>query len=98
MLAFDGCLRHLWIMWIRDAANPQGAGPDQGETLKFTNGVRALIHRRFDGFNVAIRERLDEVEEALDTPGIKVCLVLTFLGERLDRHAHHGFVALLSRA
>jgi hypothetical protein len=80
----------------RDPANPQGAGPDQGETLKFTNGVKALIERRFDGFNVAIRDRLDEVEEALDTPGVKICLVLTFLGETLDRHANDDLAALVA--
>lgn len=80
----------------RDPANPQGAGPDQGETLKFTNGVRALIQRRFDGFNAAIRDRLDEIEEALDTPGVKICLVLTFLGEALDRHASDDLAALLA--
>lgn len=67
-------------------ANPQGTGPNQAETLKFTNGVNALIRRRFNGFNAAIRNRLDEIEEALDTPGLKMCLVLAFLGENLDRH------------
>ncbi len=80
----------------RDPANPQGAGPDQGETLKFTNGVKALIQRRFDGFNAAIRNRLDEVEEALDTPGVKICLVLTFLGEALDRHANDDLAVLVA--
>jgi len=45
--------------------------------------VKALIERRFDGYNAAIRNRLDEVEEALDTSGVKICLVLTFLGENL---------------
>ena len=72
--------------------------PDQGETLKFTNGVKSLIQRRFDGFNAAIRGRLDEVEEALDTPGIKICLVLTFLGERLDDHASNDLAAWLEDA
>ena len=80
----------------RDPENPQGAGPDQGEALKFTNGVKALIQRRFDGFNAEVRDRLDEVEDALETPGIKICLVLAFLGERLDRHANEDLQALLA--
>jgi hypothetical protein len=80
----------------RNPANPQGAGPDQGEVLKFTNGVKALVQRRFDRFNADIRDRLDEVEEALETPGIKIALILAFLGENLDRHASDDLHALLA--
>ncbi|MBB2678471.1 UNVERIFIED_ORG: hypothetical protein GGI61_002031 [Rhizobium esperanzae] len=77
--------------------NPQGTGPDQGETLKFINGTKALMERRFDGFNAAVRDRLDEVEEALDTPGVKICLVLPFLGEALDVHAKADLDAFVAQ-
>jgi AIPR protein len=80
----------------RNPENPQGTAPDQGDVLKFTNGVKALLQRRFDGFNVGIRDRLDEIEEALETPGVKICLVLAFLGEALDRHANDDLNALLA--
>jgi AIPR protein len=80
----------------RDPENPQGTGPSQGEVLKFTNGVNALIQRRFSGFYAEVRDRLDEVEDALETPGIKICLVLAFLGERLDRHADGDLQGLLA--
>lgn len=80
----------------RDPENPQGAGPNQGDVLKFTNGIKALMERRFDGFNTEVRDRLDEVEDALETPGIKICLVLVFLGERLERHASDDLQALLA--
>lgn len=77
--------------------NPQGAGPNQGETLKFINGTKALMERRFDGFNAAVRNRLDEVEEALDTPGVKICLILPFLGEALDVHAKSDVDAFVAQ-
>jgi hypothetical protein len=78
--------------------NPQGTGPNQGETLKFINGVKALMERRFDGFNEAIRDRLDEIEEALDTPGVKICLVLPFLGETLDAHSQADLDAFMAQS
>jgi len=77
--------------------NPQGAGPDQGEMLKFINGTKALLERRFDGFNAAVKDRLDEIEEALDTPGVKVCLILPFLGEALDTHAKADLDAFVTQ-
>lgn len=77
--------------------NPQGTGPNQGETLKFINGAKALMERRFDGFNAAIRDRLDEIEEAFDTPGVKICLVLPFLGESLDVHAKADLDAFVAQ-
>ena len=77
--------------------NPQGTGPNQGETLKFINGTKALMERRFEGFNAAVRNRLDEVEEALDTPGVKICLLLPFLGEALDVHARADVDAFVAQ-
>lgn len=78
--------------------NPQGVGPDQGEMLKFVNGVKSLMQRRFGAFNMRVRDRLDEIEDALDTPGVKICLVLAFLGEVLDRHASDDVSAFLAEA
>jgi hypothetical protein len=77
--------------------NPQGTGPNQGETLKFINGTKALMERRFDGFNAAVRNRLDEIEEALDTPGVKICLILPFLGEALDVHSKADLDAFVAQ-
>ncbi len=76
--------------------HPQGVGPNQAETLKFISGVKALIQRRFDIFNAAIRDRLDVIEEALDTPGVKICLVLSFLGESLDTHSQQDLDAFVT--
>jgi hypothetical protein len=77
--------------------NPQGTGPNQAEVLKFINGIKALLERRFEVFNAAVRNRLDEIEAALDTPGMKICLVLPFLGETLDVHAKSDLDAFITQ-
>lgn len=64
-----------------------GAAPAQDEVLKTINGVKALIERRFDGFNQSFQARLDEIEEALDTPGVRIQIVIAFLGDTPGVHA-----------
>lgn len=101
-LHFDRASQRLIVVQSKykrpnNAENPQGTGPNQAETLKFINGTKALMERRFDGFNAAVRNRLDEIEEALDTPGVKICLVLPFLGEALDVHAKADLDAFVAQ-
>jgi len=64
-----------------------GAAPAQVEVQKTLNGIRDLRQRRFDKFNEAVRNRLDEIEEALDTPGVRIELHLAFLGDAVGPHA-----------
>jgi len=64
-----------------------GAAPAQDEVQKTLNGIRDLQQRRFDRFNEAVRNRLDEIEEALDTPGVRIELHLAFLGDAVGPHA-----------
>lgn len=61
--------------------------PAQDEVLKTINGIKRLQARQFDQFNEAIRNRLDEIEEALDTAGVKLLVLLVFLGDVLGPHA-----------
>lgn len=101
-LHFDRASQRLLVVQSKykrpnNAENPQGTGPNQAETLKFINGTRALMERRFDGFNAAVRNRLDEIEEALDIPGVKICLLLPFLGEALDVHAKADLDAFVAQ-
>ena len=64
-----------------------GTAPAQNEVQKTIHGVRLLRARQFDSFNEAIRNRLDEIEEALDTPGVKLEILLIFLGDTQNQHA-----------
>ena len=75
-----------------------GAAPSQDETLKTINGIKALRERRFNEFNRAFQDRLDEIEEALDMPGVRIEVILVFLGENLGPHATNDLNAFCAEA
>jgi hypothetical protein len=74
------------LLLVQSKFKRGGAAPSQDENLKTINGVRALMARRFSEFNGQFQSRLDEIEEALDTPGVVLHVVLVFLGQTLGRH------------
>ena len=57
-------------------------------------GSRRLLGRRFSEFNAHFQNRLDEIEEALDTPGVAVEVSLVWLGENLGKHVTDDMNAL----
>jgi hypothetical protein len=71
-----------------------GAAPDQSDTLKTINGLRKLINKDLSGFNSEFQNKFDEIEEALDTPGVTIHLILSCLGEQLGPHATGDLNAL----
>lgn len=71
-----------------------GTAPSQDENLKTINGIKALISRRFDEFNPAFQGRIDEIEEAFDTPGVVMSVGLVFLGEAIGPHVSNDLNAL----
>ena len=73
-----------------------GAAPSQDENLKTINGIRALLSRRFNVFNEHFRNRLDEIEEALDTPGVVLHVILAYLGDNIGPHVTNDLNALRS--
>lgn len=82
------------LMLVQSKFKRTGTAPSQEETLKTINGINALRSRRFDEFNARFQQRLDEIEEALDTPGIVLEVVLVFLGENLGQHVTNDLNAL----
>lgn len=91
-LYFDRVGNRLVV--VQSKFKRSGAAPAQEEVLKTINGVKALQARRFDEFNEAFRNRLDEIEDALDTAGVKVELLLVFLGDNVGPHAINDLNAL----
>ncbi len=76
------------LILIQSKFKRTGASPSQAENLKTINGIRAIQSRQFDGFNQAFQSRLDEIEEALDTPGVPMEVVLCFLGNTANLSPH----------
>ncbi len=91
-LYFDRPVNRL--VFIQAKFKRTGTAPSQEEVLKTINGIKALQERRFDEFNEAFRNRLDEIEGALDTAGVKIYLVLVFLGDNLGVHVINDLNAL----
>lgn len=75
------------LVFVQSKFKSGGAAPSQAEVQKTINGIKAIQAKQFDGFNEAIRNRLDDIEEALDTPGVKLVLLLPFLGDAIGPHA-----------
>lgn len=74
------------LVFVQAKYKRTGAAPAQDEILKTISGVKALQARQFDQFNETIRNRLDEIEEALDTAGVRLELLLAFLGDDVGPH------------
>ena len=74
------------LVFVQAKYKRTGAAPAQEEILKTINGIKALQARQFDQFNEAIQNRLDEIEDALDTAGVKLELLLAFLGDEVGTH------------
>lgn len=74
------------LVFVQAKYKRTGAAPAQDEILKTINGIKALQARQFDHFNEAIRNRLDEIEDALDTAGVRLELLLAFLGDEVGPH------------
>lgn len=91
-LYFDRARARLVL--VQSKFRRDGGGSSQAENLKTINGLKALINRRFGEFNEKFQQRLDELEEALDTPGVLLELVLVYLGQNLSPHVTNDLNAL----
>ncbi|MBW4665316.1 MAG: AIPR family protein [Chroococcus sp. CMT-3BRIN-NPC107] len=56
-------------------------GIKQEESLKFINGVKALINAKFDCFNDKIKNRETEIIDALSFANTRVVLLLAYTGQ-----------------
>lgn len=75
------------LIFVQGKYKPTGASPSQEEIQKTINGIREIRARNFDGFNDAVRERLDEIEEALNVANVKMLLLVVYLGDDFNAHA-----------
>jgi hypothetical protein len=74
------------LVFVQSKFKRTGTAPSQEENLKTINGIKALQARRFNEFNPAFQNRLDEIEAGLDTAGVQILLVLAYLGDNPNVH------------
>ena len=89
---YDRCNGRLLVVQAKWKSG--GTAPNQGDTLKTINGLRKLINKDLIGFSNELKDKFDEIEEALDTPGVTIHLVFSCLGEQLGPQATNDLNAL----
>lgn len=75
------------LVLVQSKFKRNGTAPTQQETLATVNGVKALREKRFTQFNARFQDRIDEIEEALDTAGVGITIVMVYLGDAVGPHA-----------
>jgi len=81
---FDRDGNRLYI--VQSKFKRKGECSSQDENNKTVNGIKALHRKRFQSFNAAFQTRLDEIEEAFRTPGLKIVILHSYLGENFSPH------------
>jgi hypothetical protein len=82
------------LVFVQSKFKRTGTAPSQEENLKTINGIKALQARRFNEFNPAFQNRLDEIEAGLDTAGVQMLLILAYLGDNPNVHVTNDNNAL----
>ena len=86
---------HSRLLIVQSKFKRSGAGPSQEENLKTINGIRKLLARRFADFNDQFQSRLDDIETALDTPGMQIEIHHVFLGQNISPHVESDLNELI---
>jgi len=63
-----------------------GNAPNMGDNKKFCDGIRDLVHQRFQKFNDGFARLQQDVEDALNTNGVKIVGCNIYLDESLSSH------------
>lgn len=72
-----------WLLLVQAKA---GNAPNMGDNKKFCDGIRDLVHQRFDKFNDGLARLQQDVEDALNTNGVKIVGCNIYLDESLSSH------------
>lgn len=82
---FDRPVTRLFL--LQSKFKRDGAAPNQAEMKKFCDGVRDLRAQRYNRFNDAFQQKLNDVEEALESTTLRIVVVVAWTGRILDTHA-----------
>ncbi len=78
---FDRIKNFLWLVQSK-----AGNAPNMGDNKKFCDGIRDLVHRRFQKFNEGFSRLQQDVEDALDANTLKIVGCNVYLDGSLGSH------------
>ncbi|MBD2132975.1 AIPR family protein [Sphaerospermopsis sp. FACHB-1094] len=78
---FDRTNNRLWLIQAK-----AGNAPNMGDNKKFCDGIRDLVHKRFQKFNSSFSRLQHDVEDALDRNGVKIVGCNIYLDSSLGTH------------
>lgn len=80
-IAVSADRRHVWF--VQTKWSDQGkASLNEGEAFKLVNGIQMLQDNEYDEFNERIELVRDALDDALQTPGVQIAVVVCLLGKQ----------------
>lgn len=85
-ILYEKSQKILWI--VQSKWKRKGVGePESGDTLKFCSGIRKIIEDDFETFNDKIKNKQNDIEEALNNYTVKINIILAYTGgDNLSSH------------
>lgn len=85
-ILYEKSQKILWI--VQSKWKRKGVGePESGDTLKFCSGIRKIIEDDFETFNDKIKNKQNDIEEALNDYTVKINIILAYTGgDNLSSH------------
>ncbi len=78
-ILFDKTTKILWI--VQSKWKKKGIGePESGDTLKFCSGIKKIIEDDFESFNDKIKNKQNDIEDALNDYTVKIRIILAYTG------------------
>ncbi|XWK88320.1 MAG: AIPR family protein [Phormidium sp.] len=78
---FDRMQNLLWLVQAK-----AGNSPNMGDNKKFCDGIRDLVNQRFEKFNQTFQRLQPDIEDALETNGVKIIGCNIYFDESLSPH------------
>jgi hypothetical protein len=78
---FDRVNNRLWLVQAK-----AGKAPNMGDNKKFCDGIRDLVHKRFQKFNSSFSRLQQDIEDALDKNGVIIVGCNIYLESSLGSH------------
>lgn len=94
-ILFDKHSKVLWV--VQSKWKRKGIGePESGDTLKFCNGIKKIIEDDFESFNDKIKNKQNDIEDALNDYTVKIKIILAYTGsDNLSSHNKDAINQLL---